>query len=509
MNRPQYEKRLGNIYTPDWVANLMLSGIYSEKPLNAKVADLGCGDGAFMAAIVRYVVAEAKAQGKPVRWIKNVLQTKIFGFDVSLEAIAAAKERLDFVAAENGLPAVAWQLHCQDVTSVAFRDSWADTFDACIGNPPYVRVQNLDQSVRDNLKLLPTTTGATDLYLAFIYISHHIVKPRGNVCVITPSSYLGSQSAKAFRTWLAESACITEVWDFRNKQVFPDATTYTCITNLKKSAKASRFGYKVWDDATESFVLQREVTSVDWASGPLALTSADAAQEVEAEMAKLPALKDVATINYGLATLADAYYMGVVLKETENTVTLKTRAGTVEVEKAATKKIIKASTYQGKDKGKAFRIVFPYERIGQKHVLVNEVRFRQQWPLAYAYLESIKDVLLARDKGTHPADKWYAFGRTQGLDTTFGPKILTSPINKAPGFFVAEDPDTCYISGYGVKANCDLHALCAQLNSDRMAKFISAVSRDYREGWRAYHKTFIKDFPVDWEALERLNQKAA
>lgn len=509
MNRPQYEKRLGNIYTPDWVANLMLTGIYGEKPLNAKVADLGCGDGAFMAAIIRYVVAEATAQGKTLRWIKNVLQTKIFGFDVSPDAIGAAKERLDAVAREIGLTDVTWQLHCEDVTSAEFREAWADGFDACIGNPPYVRVQNLDQSVRDNLKHLPTTSGATDLYLAFIYISHHIVKAKGTVCVITPSSYLGSQSAKAFRAWLAQSACITEVLDFRNKQVFTDATTYTCITNLKKAAKASKFAYKVWDEAAEAFVLQREVVSRDWASGPLALTSAEAAQKLEAEMAKLPALKDVATINYGLATLADAYYMGVVLKETENTVTLKTRAGIIEVEKAATKKIIKASTYQGKDKGKAFRIVFPYEQIGQKHVLLSEVRFRQQWPLAYAYLESIKAVLLARDKGTHPEDKWYAFGRTQGLDSTFGPKVLTSPINKEPGFFVAEDPDTCYISGYGIKANCDLHALCAQLNSDRMVKFIAAVSRDYREGWRAYHKTFIKDFPVEWDVLERLSQKAA
>lgn len=506
MNRFQFDKILGNVYTPEWVAALMVKSVYAEKPLNAKIADLGCGDGNFMIEIVKHIIKEAGKQGRRKAWVKSVFETKLFGFDISPDAIDEAKVRLTDIAASYGLKNINWQLHCADVTSAEFFDTWGSAFDICVGNPPYVRVQNLAPGIRENLKKIPTTSGATDLYLAFIYIAHHIVRPEGQVCLITPRSYLVCRAAKAFRKWLAESQCILEVCSFKNKRVFPDATTFTCITRLGKSARAEAFDYREWNEEKERFEFKRRVSSIGWAEGELALTSASAAKGIEAAMGRLPALKNVAVIRYGLATQADAYYMGQVMKETTTTVTLKTKAGLVVVEKEATKKIIKASTYLGRDKGKIFRIIFPYEKNGQKHVLLAEKDLENKWPLAYAYLTSIKDILLARDKGKHPADTWYAFGRTQGLDSTFGPKILTSPMNKKPGFFVSEDPEATYIIGYGIKADCDLHALCAQLNSKRMHQYISAVSRDYGDGWRAYHKTYLQSFPVDYKALKRYSR---
>lgn len=56
-----------------------------------------------------------------------------------------------------------------------------------------------------------------------------------------------------------------------------------------------------------------------------------------------------------------------------------------------------------------------------------------QYPFAYAYLLSKKDVLLKRDKGkTEKYPTWYAYGRTQSLQMPryklFFPKFANNPI---------------------------------------------------------------------------------
>ena len=52
-----------------------------------------------------------------------------------------------------------------------------------------------------------------------------------------------------------------------------------------------------------------------------------------------------------------------------------------------------------------------------------------KYPMVYQYLLSVKHELDKRDKGKPNPIGWYAFGRQQGLETSFGVKLLTSPIN--------------------------------------------------------------------------------
>ena len=91
---------------------------------------------------------------------------------------------------------------------------------------------------------------------------------------------------------------------------------------------------------------------------------------------------------------------------------------------------------------------------------------------------------------------WYAFGRSQGLDTSFGKKILFSPINNRPNFILIENEECTFYSGYCIKYDGDYNFLLEQLNSQRLADFIAVSSRDFRGGWKAYNKKALEEFTI-------------
>ncbi|GAB4339554.1 MAG: hypothetical protein OHK0038_18720 [Flammeovirgaceae bacterium] len=116
--------------------------------------------------------------------------------------------------------------------------------------------------------------------------------------------------------------------------------------------------------------------------------------------------------------------------------------------------------------------------------------------MAYDYLLSVKEELDKRDNGKPNAVAWYAFGRSQGLDTSFGKKILFSPMNNKPNFVLVENEESTFYSGYCIKYNGDYAFLLEQLNSQRLADFIAVSSRDFRSGWKAYNKKALEEFTI-------------
>ncbi|MEK7263848.1 MAG: hypothetical protein AAB071_04985 [Bacteroidota bacterium] len=122
-------------------------------------------------------------------------------------------------------------------------------------------------------------------------------------------------------------------------------------------------------------------------------------------------------------------------------------------------------------------IIFPYIKVNGKHQILPEDDFKSKFPLAYQYLLSIKSELDKRDNGKPNPAIWYAFGRTQSLDNSFGKKIIFSPMNHKPNFVFYENEECTFYSGYCIKYNGDNLKLLKQLNSEQMQKYISVSSR--------------------------------
>ncbi|WP_370090395.1 Eco57I restriction-modification methylase domain-containing protein [Ekhidna sp.] len=113
-------------------------------------------------------------------------------------------------------------------------------FDVCIGNPPYIRQEEIkDQKpyLKTNYKLF---TGASDLYIFFIEKGFQILKENGQFTFIMPNKFMQAGYGEPARKFLLKHQ-LEEIVDFGDLQVFDEATTYPLILRSGKSEPVRDF----------------------------------------------------------------------------------------------------------------------------------------------------------------------------------------------------------------------------------------------------------------------------
>lgn len=258
-------------------------------------------------------------------------------------------------------------------------------YDVIIGNPPYVRIQNLNKEYLNKLKteLKSVSLGNIDLYYAFLEKSLIYSKRVG---FIIPNSFIKNKSGTFIREIIKDR--LTYIYDFRNEKVWSNISTYTSIIICN-------------DKSVDNVLYETNNISVVKDKKDLLV------HKWIFENMNIGNNKLLDMINYysgGLATIKDD-----VFKIDSFDVDYCYKNGE-KIEKDICKKYIKAT------KSKNFKdykyIIYPY-RNGK---IINEDVLKKEYPLCYKYLISRKEDLLSRDKGkTSKYDSWYAYGRRQGL----------------------------------------------------------------------------------------------
>jgi len=101
-------------------------------------------------------------------------------------------------------------------------------FDVVIGNPPYIRQEEIKDSkpfLQSQFKLY---TGTSDIYIFFIEKGFDILKRQGFFAFIMPNKFMQAGYGKPARGFLLTKNII-EIIDFGDYQIFEKATTYPCI----------------------------------------------------------------------------------------------------------------------------------------------------------------------------------------------------------------------------------------------------------------------------------------
>ena len=72
-----------------------------------------------------------------------------------------------------------------------------------MGNPPYIRIHNLDDETRNFIKNnFKFTDGSFDIYSVFFEMGFEMIKNTGKIGYITSNSFLLNSSYKKFREFL-------------------------------------------------------------------------------------------------------------------------------------------------------------------------------------------------------------------------------------------------------------------------------------------------------------------
>ncbi len=500
----------GAFFTPDYIIDFIINEIQPKE--NDTNLDPSCGCGAFLVGLTDYY---KRTFNKP---IKKVIKENIFGSDILEYNIHRAKLILTIYALQNGeqLKDSDFNLYHQD----SLRTRWKMTFDNIVGNPPYVKFQDLTDDNRNYLAKHWTTIkgGAFNLYFAFFELGYTLLKPTGKLGYITPNNYFTSLAGEALRKYFLNQKCVTRIIDFSHKKVF-DAQTYTAITFLNKLQNEAITYDRIKDGYSPELFLVNSNGSPNYLENlnvkKWRLLKTDEQQNIKTIETIGKPIGKLFDICVGIATLKDEIFFidgsklknGCYFKTNDN--------GTFEIEKEIVRPVYKISDFRTQDEVEhnTRKIICPYNIKNGIATAIPESDFKKKYPKCYAYFLSEKENLLARDKGKVTFEPFFVWGRTQGL-TRKGKKILNPTFSQHPRFLLVEEEEGFFTNGYGLyfreqKGNGlfdelinpitkleNIGVVQKILNSIIMDYYVTKTSFSIEGGYPCYQKNFIEKFNI-------------
>ena len=312
-------------------------------------------------------------------------------------------------------------------------------YDNIIMNPPYIKIQDLEEDTRKFLKseFPALKSGMLDIYYAFIIKCINCLKDDGIMVAITPNSFLYNKSAIKLREFLMSNKFIEEIIDFKSEKVFKGVSVYCCITIFSKKKK-------------EFLIYNNEKINYSSLDQTYSLFNINQNNEIQT-------LKNFCTIKNGIATLRDKIYIHE-------------------------KKLFNEPCWKPLLCGKVNKyIIYPYNN----GTIIEEEKFKSENPETYKFLLSNKSELAKRDKGNKTYPTWYAFGRSQSLKKATKKSIYIS----------------CFVDGNNIenfikvsKPKLFTGCLCIEPNDEKdlekilesiltNTKFINSMSSKRSGGW--------------------------
>ena len=129
-------------------------------------------------------------------------------------------------------------------------------FDCIIGNPPYIRVQELNKWAPEECefykwKYKSAAKGNYDIYVVFTERCLQLLAPDGLLGFITPHKFWQAKYGEGLRKIIADGRHLRSIIDFGHHQVFLGVTTYTAIHILSRAPSAASLDYTHFDELVD------------------------------------------------------------------------------------------------------------------------------------------------------------------------------------------------------------------------------------------------------------------
>ncbi len=327
---------LGEVFTRRWVVDLILDliGYTAERDLTEMLAvEPACGTGAFLGPMVERLVRSARTHGRDLSEHLRAVRA----FDLQPENVERARKLVASELAGAGVSqrraerlANVWVQQADFLLDVA-EDMTADFV---IGNPPYIRLEDVPAGRTDAYRrACPTMKGRSDVYVGFIERGLRMLADGGVLGFIVADRWMHNQYGAELRRLVSESFSVEVILEMHDADAFEElVSAYPAITVIRRRSQqkpvvasadkafgpvgASAFGQ--W--ATRSKLPTRRGRGFsaarlsDWFSGSELWPSGDpeAVALVRSLESRFPPLEDPRTgsrVGIGVATGADDAFL--------------------------------------------------------------------------------------------------------------------------------------------------------------------------------------------------------
>jgi hypothetical protein len=424
----------GIVYTPKNIVSYIIKNINYD--INETILEPSVGHGMFLFCLIEYV--EKKYLLKPqelAKWFEK----NVNAMDISKDNIEDLKNIINIYFEKKGIYNIS-------TTKIIAHDTlfydFNTTFDCIIGNPPYIRTKNINESYLKEVRKKYKTceSGNIDLYYAFVELANSIAKKSS---FIVPNSYISNKSAQKLRTLILDN--VDYIIDFKKEQIFEEAKTYTSIFKITNKNKNKNILYSNGIDNKFIEKDKKELNNEQWIF-----------ESLKKQYGK--SIEEFSKVKSGIATLRDKLY--IVEDTTEislNNIIYYKKTFEDEsffVEKESTKDFYKITKAQNK-----LKIIFPYDN---ELNIIDENSIINKYPELYKYLVFCKEELNRRDKGkVHKYENWFAYGRKQGLHLNEKKYHLLIPLMMTKGTkctIIKTNNIFLFTSGFVINSN-DLNEL--------------------------------------------------
>jgi hypothetical protein len=330
-------------------------------------------------------------------------------------------------------------------------------FDVIIANPPYVRVQALNRWAPLEVEILKTRyqaarKGKYDLYVVFVERSLELLRSTGTAGFILPHKFMHLEYGEPLRSALSGGRNVSKLVHFGSQQVFPRATTYTCLLFLSRAPQAAVDLELVSDLTAWAVDGSSQKLQIDWTKfGATPWSVSTGIQSAfMARLREIPTTLESMSekIFQGLATSADPIYvLRVVRAGAEKTrVISKILGEELEIETDILRPLLKGSEIGRYAEPKhLYSVIFPYRVISGRAEPIPLKDLERNFPLAHAYLTRNKAKLLERSKTDQ--SNWWLYPYPKNLSLYARPKILSQVLTRAGNFTLDSRGEFCFLGG--------------------------------------------------------------
>lgn len=378
-------------------------------------------------------------------------------------------------------------------------------FDCIIGNPPYIRVQELKKWAPEECEFYKSnyksaSKGNYDIYVVFVEKAIQVLNSSGKVGFILPNKFLSTDYGLSLRRHLSSLKLLSCIVDFGHEQVFSNATIYTCLLFLDGESHPEIQYTLVKPEQLvtnqPSPTIAISVSSINSSPWQFFNKEEDTIKSKIHKNAIL--LLDLpCRISRGSSSGADDVFC--IVKQNGHYLT---RDGQVlEIEDEILRQPLYAtsfSRYSFKGTPNEY-IIFPYHVSDDNYSIIEEKKLKEKYPLAYNYLLTNKSKLETRKQ----YKEWYGYSAPRNLNLHDKSDIII-PLLANKGLFSQTPPEIkkyCIMASAGfsiciMNEKFSTDVILGLLNSKLLFWYLNNISNVFRAGWITCTKQYFGLLPI-------------